>query len=456
MKIKPLLGHFLSNKTTLMLGVSRTSRISAYALSVADGKHPPRVIWAGKGLPLWVRLIAPPVLHGDLGSTPVYTTKALLDGKDAEAWIDANESAIIPQGVTPEQIVSEYATVGPAIYGATVSKPARDAAIAPPEQERPFIALHAPLWNLAKIYGAGMHEPFILWRIASDGSMFGLVRDGHCEKLVNCHVSRRDLESDPEQSAQIVRQFVRSLSGNAIDLPVMTFTPENDFVLPAAGAIPGITLLPAPRIPHMPAFCHEAWANGCGIDQELNFISFEDLQKARRLEKRDRSLRSILRMVMLTVISSFLVLGAVEGILRIVDKKYSEPMERLAAETAVVGIAEKRHDKLLAKVSDKLRFATERSRVTGLLSDLQTVLPENAWAETISITALEQDRYQVEIVAVTTESGLLGDALKNFGAIAGVNDSRLVSSEQVTLPGKSRAVRFKIKGLWRFSNGPRD
>jgi hypothetical protein len=456
MNIVHLITLLLKPSARLRLGVSRTSRISAYALAVADGKHPPRVIWAGRGLPLWVRLIAPPVLHGDLGSAPVYTIKALLDGKDAEAWIDANEPAIIPQGVTPEQIVSEYAAVGPDIYAATMSKQARDAAAAPPEQERPLVALHAPLWNLAKIYGAAMQGPFILWRISSDGSTFGLVRDGHGEKLVNCHVSRRDIETDPEQSAQTVRQFVRNLSGKAPDLPVMAFTPENDFSLPAAGAIPGITFLPIPHLPRVPAFCHEAWANGCGNDRELNFVSFEDLQKARRLEKRDRSLRSILRMVTLTVIALFLVLAAADGMLRIVDKKYSEPMEGLATQTAVVNIAEKRHDKLLEKVRDKLRFTAGRSRVTGLLSDLQTVLPENAWAETISITALEQDRYQVEIVAVTAESGLLGDALKNFGAIDGVNDSRLVSSEQVSLPGKSRVVRFKIKGLWRFSNGPQD
>jgi Tfp pilus assembly protein PilN len=456
MKIKPLLYHFFSNKTTLRLGVSRTSRISVYALTIMPAKGKPAVIWAGKGMPLWVRLIAPPVLHGDLGSVPVYEIKALLNGKDTEAWIDANESTIIPQGVSPEQIVSEYATIGSAIYAATVLKPARDAAAAPPEQERPFVALYAPLWNLAKIYGAAINAPFILWRILSDGSTFGLVRDGHCEKLVNCHVSRRDLETDPEQSVQTVRQFVHSLSGKAPDLPVIAFTPENDFALPAAGAIPGITLLPVLRILHVPAFCHEAWANSCGNDQELNFISFEALQKTRKIEKRDRSLRSILRIGLLTVVALFLILAGADGVLRIVDKKYSGPMEQLATETAVVKIAEKRHGKLLEKVRDKLRFATERSRVTGLLSDLQSVLPENAWAETISITMLEQDRYQVEIVAVTTESGLLGDALKNFGAIAGVNDSRLVSSEQVTLPGKNRAVRFKIKGLWRFSNGPQD
>jgi Tfp pilus assembly protein PilN len=453
MKIKPLLYHFFSNKTTLRLGVSRTSRISVYALTIMPAKGKPAVIWAGKGMPLWVRLIAPPVLHGDLGSVPVYEIKALLNGKDTEAWIDANESTIIPQGVSPEQIVSEYATIGSAIYAATVLKPARDAAAAPPEQERTFSALHAPLWNLAKSYGAAMPGPFILWRISSDGSTFGLVCDGYCEKLVSCHVRRRDFETDSDQTVQTVRQFVRSLSGKAPDLPVMAFSPENGFTLPA---IPGITLLPAPRILHVPTFCHEAWANSCGNDQELNFISFEALQKTRKLEKRDRSLRSILRIGLLTVVALFLVLAGVDGVLRIVDKKNSEPMERLATETAVVKIAEKRHDKLLEKVRDKLRFATERSRVTGLLSDLQTVLPENAWAETIAITMLEQDRYQVEIVAVTTECGLLGDALRNFGAIAGVNDSRLVSSEQVTLPGKTRAVRFKIKGLWRFSNGPQD
>jgi hypothetical protein len=126
MNVKPLLQLFLNNKTTLRLGVSRTSRSTAYALVAVPWKGKPSLVWAGKNLPFWVRLIAPPVVQGDLGDAPVHLVHDSLKGKDAEAWIDANESTIIPAGISPDKVVNEYAVIGPEIYAATVSRAARD------------------------------------------------------------------------------------------------------------------------------------------------------------------------------------------------------------------------------------------------------------------------------------------------------------------------------------------
>ena len=449
MNLKAVFKYLFIRKAECRLGLSRTPRAKVYALVALHEKGETSIIWAGQGLPLPVRFMAPPVIYSDLGTAPVFVTKGELGDQNAEAWIDANEKIIIPPGVESDKIVSEFSTSGTMIYAATVLKSIRDQAAEPPEKERAIISLSAPLWNIAKLYSKNLNRPFVLLRIACDGSVLGLVRNSRLEKLLNCYISCDDLTKDSQESAKIIEQYVNKLAQNDAEMPVVAYSPEPDFSMPEGFTLSLYRLQKPPMIKNLPEFCHEAYANVCFNGQEMNFLPFETVKKASRLETLMHSLRSIMITGAIVTLALLVLLVGADLCLKIIDSHYREPLEKLQAQSAIVKVAETHHRDLLQEFRDKLQFTTERSRVTGLVSDLQTVFPENAWAEEVSIALIGRDRYQCDIQAVTPASGLIGTTLETLGKVAGMSDARLVSSEQIRLADGTKAMRFKMKSLWR-------
>jgi nitrate reductase NapAB chaperone NapD len=124
-------------------------------------------------------------------------------------------------------------------------------------------------------------------------------------------------------------------------------------------------------------------------------------------------------------------------------------MEVLRSQEVIVRAAEKRHETLMKQVAGKAKFATERSRVTNLLADLQTIFPEDAWAENITIANLDKNKFQCDIQAFAYSSGKVSMVLDSIRTIKGLSNARLVYSEQTLLPDKSKAIRFKITGEWK-------
>jgi hypothetical protein len=421
-----------------------------YALAALPEKGETGILWAGQGLPLAMRFIAPPVVYTDFGTAPVFLTTGNIGDQGAEKWIDANEKTIIPPGVESDKIVSEFATAGTKIYAAIVLKSLQDQATEPLEKERPIVSLSAPLWNIAKLYSKNLNKPFIIWRISSDGSVIGLVRKNRLEKLLNCYISRDDLTNDSQQSAKTIEQYISKLAQNDSEMPVMAYSPEPDFSMPEGFSLSLYQLQKPPTINGIPEYCHEAYANACFGSQEMSFLQIEAARKPRRIEERMYSLRSIIATgVMVTLALLVLLVGA--GLcLKVVDSHYRGPVEKLQAQVALVKAAETHHKDLMQKFRDKLQFTTERSRVTGLLSDLQNVFPENAWAEEFSIALTTRDHYQCDIQAVTPNTGLIGTTLETLGKVSGMSDARLVSSEQIVLADGRKAMRFKMKSQWQY------
>jgi hypothetical protein len=452
MNYKAIIKYLFVRKAECRLGLSRTPKASIYALIAVPEKGEPCTVYAGAGagLPLFARFLAPALVYTDLGSVPVFVTTGELGEYDnAEKWIDEHERNIIPPGVTSDQIVSEFSTFGTAIYAATVLKTVRDNALVPHEKERQIISLSAPLWNIAKLYSKYLKKSFILWRIAFDSSVLGLVNDGCIQRLFNCHISCDDLKGDPQVSAKIIEQYVNKLAQNDSEIPVIVYSPKPDFSMPEGFSLSLYRLQKPPAVNGVPEFCHEAYANAWFGSSEMNFLPSESFRAARRSEIRMHSLRSIVSTGAIATLALLVLLLGADLFLRIVGSHYHGPMERLQTQAAIMKAAETHHRNLLQIFRDKLQFTTERSRVTGLVSDLQTVFPENAWAEEITIALIGRDKYQCDIQAVTPASGLIGTTLENLGKVAGMSDARLVSSEQIRLADGKRDMRFKMKSQWQ-------
>lgn len=449
MDIKALARYLFSRKRTCRLGLSRSTAASVYTLLSKSQSGETDIVYTGKGLPLFIRLITPPVVYTDLGSAPVFVTTGELKDQDAEKWIDANESAIIPPGVKSDRIASEFSVSGNKIFAATVLKSVREQCAVPLEKERQFASLSAPLWNVAKLYHKTLNRPFILWRIASDGSVLGAVMEGRVERLLNCHVNPDDLKKDPVESARAIEQYVNKLARNDSEIPVVFYSHEPDFSMPDAFSLSLYRLRRAPAIKGVPESCHESYANACYGGPEMDFLPAEKSRKARKAEAMMRSLKGVVSTGTIITFALLVLLVIADLTLALIGNKFSGPMEKLEAQATIVKVSERRQRGLLKSIRGKLRFSNERSRVTTLLSDLQGVFPENAWAEEVTISLVGNDKYQCDIQAVTPESGLIGKTLETFGSTAGISDARLVSSEQVKLTYGKTVMRFKMKGLWQ-------
>jgi Tfp pilus assembly protein PilN len=347
--------------------------------------------------------------------------------------------------------VTGYAIHGDTISCATVTVDARDKFTGIIGKSFPLTSVSMPLWNIAKLYSKTVSGPFILWRIATDGSVLGLMKDGHLDKLLHCYAGADDIRNDPAASKQLIEQFVNSLADGNGEIPVIAYSPEKDFVLPSEPFLSFYKILAMPEIRGVPAFCHEAYANACFNGQDFNFLSHEVQKKAQLADRKMHSLRSLVSISILSVLGLAVLFLGLDGLFTIVDRHYREPMLKLQAETALVKAAERRHGRLAKAVVEKVQFSTQRSHVTQFLSALQNVFPENAWAESIAIALNGKDLYQCDILAATQSSGLIAITLENLSKVAGVSNARLVSSEQGTLRIGGKGMLFKIKCDWRFT-----
>jgi len=436
-------------KATLKLGVSRTSDGSVHALIAVYGSEKSVVLSSGANLSLAARLFCPPIVITGFGNIPVLLIAAEIGKEDPEAWIDRNEETIIPNGTTPDQVINDYVVDDKRIYSVTVSTDALTPSMGSPIDGTLVHALGVPLWNLSKLYGKEITTPFVLWSISAEGSVLGYVENGTLQRLVHCCIDCDDLCKSTEESMSAIEGLVMSISGGNKKIPLVLFSPEREFSLPQNCKFHDFTLKQSPSFKCIPHYCHEAYANAFFGDEGHNFMPFDMTQKAFRRNSQFNLFRSAVRISASVTAGLFLLFGIADGVLFTVSSHYREPMAKIKTEGDIVLAAEKKRDLLLKKFREKMKFETGRSHCTTMLSDLQTVFPEGTHAESISITEIDTSTWQCEIQAFSRSSSLISNVIDNLGKASGVSSARMTYSEQVTLPDKSKAIRFKVKCDWK-------
>ena len=397
-----------------------------------------------------MRFISPPSVNGDLGSAPVFFTTADIGREDPETWIDRNEDTVLPTGVTADALVNEYAVFDSKIYSAAVAKAGRDVALLRQYDGPPPYTMNVPLWNLARLYGEQIATPFIICKISAEGSVLGLVQGGMLQRLVNCHIDCDDCTANAAEAISVIKPLCDSLAGNTRPLPVLLFSPESTFTMPVVTSEGGFAFQTAPAIKGVSAWCHEAYANARSGSPDMNFVAFDSVRKVHKLNERFNRLRTAVRIAVIGCAAVLALFAVADGVIRFINGKYHDQMERFRSQSEIVFAAEKREEMLLHFYRAKVRFAEGRSHCTALLSNFQTVFPEGAWAKTISMTSNQGAALQCEIDATAYSNGLVSEAVENMRKIAGASNVRIAYSEQIVLPDGRKAVSFKIKCEWRY------
>jgi hypothetical protein len=441
---------FIKRSAGFRLGVSRNGTSYVHALVIVDKRGACAPVSIGAGVPPSVRLLVPRLACGDLAQAPVYLLAEPLGGRTREAWLDANESRIIPSGASADAVVNVTAVVDGTIYSATVMKKARDEAARPPDDGVQWFSLSMPIWNLARLYASKVKFPFVLWKLTAAGSVLGLVEKDRLARIINCWISTKDITENPTASASEMAGFISQMSSYHNGIAIVLFCPEPAFVLPPGFAVPGHEFAPQPEFTSVPRHCHEAYANACfGDGTEIDFLPIESSRKSRELYKQSRRLFSTLRICIMALAASLLFFGAVDLVFSTVNGRCRGQLALLQAQKTMVKASEKRHAFLMRQIKEKGRFAVERTRVTELLAMLQSVFPENAWATELSVTENSPGLFTVDIQASALESALINDVLRNVRDMRGGSNARLVSSENRSLRDNAAGVKFKITFDWR-------
>lgn len=446
------LGVLFSGKVSIKLGVSRNAHGVVHALiSVNRSTKKCWVLSCGEKLPIMTHLFfSPPVANADLGQIPVSLTVSDITEKDTEAWDNhGTDDTIIPKGVSSDDVITDFVIEAKKRYSAVVNEKTTALAIESFIPNGMVKNLGVPLWNLAKLYADELHVPFVLWRISTCGSVIGYVEHGRLRNLAHCYVDYDDLIGNAQESMKTVEGIIRDLSFGDIHVPVVIFSPEKGFSLPQSCTLHEYSFQNAPSFKDIPHHCHEAYANASFGDDGLNLLPGNIEEKARKCDKRFNSFRSAMRITVLLAAGLFVFLCVSDGVMLAITNNYREMIVHSKAEIDTIKFVEKKKDQLLNKLQEKMKFETGQSRCTMLLSDLQSVFPEESWAEAISINEIGATGWHCEIQAFTRSSEHIGNVLESIRKISGVVNTRMTYSEQMTLPDKSRGIRFKVKCEWR-------
>ena len=406
-----------------------------------------RVLARGGGAGRMAKLFRSPVIHADLGTTPVTFISEEING-EADDWIDSNRERVRPVGLSENDAVTEWAVHENRAFAVCIRKEALENACRDVRFADAVIAsLSAPLWNLGRLYFQYVKKPFILVQTGNAGTLFGFVNEGRLVKLLTHWASEREISGIPPDE---IAGLCSALSDKKTDL-IVTAPSETETFPPEK--IPGYTVTPAPAIPGVVPGDHRAYAAAFGEPTRLDFTPLDDSDAARRLgEQRKRTLKWG-RTALLLAGGMFALLGVAAGSLFAVEHSVRQKAAPIRRDIAEFEQEQSRLRELNKRYSGELRLLGRESAVGHVLTELQDAFPEGIWAERISIVERDSETWDLEIIALSYSTGVIPSLLKNLERISGVSDTRMVYSEQTKL-GKRRqgksVMRVKVGGRFEL------
>jgi hypothetical protein len=442
------LTQILNPANLLRIGVAE----NRYALVATDKQGNNRLISCGDNAPRFVPWVSPLSICTQLDGAPIRLSCHGLDGADPEQWIVRHEEKLIPGGFTSDQIVNEWSVYDGKIYSATVSKSVLEKSIARIERPRWILAsLRIPLWDLARLYAASIPGPFIIWKITDKGSIFGYVRNGYLNRLLDSWVTVSERKKDQSLADKEIASLLRSLCQDepAKRIIILVENPADVEGL----TIPGYCIELPPAIKDLPAHYHEAYALACGLDSDLDFAAHEDQIRAFALEGSRKKAVSVARMccIFLAALCMGLLLAGV-----VIKGVSNRQMARLAPVRAMADkLSGYQHslDSMNSLLTQKARYLQRESAISAVLSDLQKVFPDGVYAEQISLSEISPGMWKFEVSAVSFSSALIPELLQNLNGIAGMSQARMAYSEYSTVKtpqGPKSAIRCKISAEWKM------
>lgn len=245
----------------LSLGISLNSGEIRYALVFKCKNGDYKLISSGNGIPVWLSLFTPLFSHTDLSQIPVIINAVHIGQEDPDNWIERQESGSSRKQPGNPDLIREYVVRGSTVYQIETSVEARNSSLQKLPKNLTVCTLYPPLWKLTEIYYEKVKKPFLLWKISADGSILVRTEEGKICKVCNFWPDIEDLQKKTQQVLEGLTPLLHSLSSDK--LPVIVFSPENEFTIPEAFHKSGITFENPPEIKGVPLQYHETYSLAC-------------------------------------------------------------------------------------------------------------------------------------------------------------------------------------------------
>lgn len=431
----------------LSLGISLNSGEIRYALVFKCKNGDYKLISSGNGIPVWLSLFTPLFSHTDLSQIPVIINAVHIGQEDPDNWIERQESGSSRKQPGNPDLIREYVVRGSTVYQIETSVEARNSSLQKLPKNLTVCTLYPPLWKLTEIYYEKVKKPFLLWKISADGSILVRTEEGKICKVCNFWLDIEDLQKKTQQVLEGLTPLLHSLSSDK--LPVIVFSPENEFTIPEAFHKSGITFENPPEIKGVPLQYHKTYSLACVKKDDPNLIPFDKLQSMDSFCSSWRYSVKAARWIVFLILTSFIIMLGVD---KLSDLYLYFKSDKLASVKEMLGeleTANSKLDSLLARFNEKAGFIAEESRITELLSDLQEVFPEGMWADEVTAIDIVDRGYQIDIRAIASSSGMIGSLMDNLNKIKGISQCRMIYSEQIPAKEKARGIRVKIQAVWK-------
>lgn len=449
-----LLRSLIMSPLSLRTGISGDSSSLRYVLITATksgktGGVP--VAWGeGKDIPPVLRFFVPAIAQADIGSVPAIMMHEDIGSEDPDAWIDRNETRIIPYGFTPDRIESDFSTEGTSITAVSVEKSSLDACCSDLESRVTCAAILPPLQSLAFAYRDMIREPYILWKIDTAGSVIALVENGRVRDVCHAWPDIQAYVDDPETVVADIVPLLRSLGRGELPRQLMFVKPSGSPKLPA-NRLTGISLIEPPAIPMLPDRFHEAYGNALYDGTGLQLLPFHKRQQAEARMRLWGKICSGVRFA-ITALLVLTAIGAVQlGLFKLLRLSNRTAVAAIEMEYAGMQQAKTRRDSLKTRFDVLAALVAGESSLTRLLSDMQEVFPEGTKAERITIVERDAASWNLVILAFSRSGSLMQPVITGVQKIKGMQDVSLVYSERISGRQPDSGMRFRVEAVWGLS-----
>jgi hypothetical protein len=446
-----LLATVIVEPASLRLGVtSEAGQLRWVAITAGRSGIPqPLVQGSGVHIPLWLRCIVPLVAQADMGLVPVQVVAEAIGNEDPDAWIDRNEERCRPAGFSAGQIAADYHVDGSEITVMSAAHAARDARLAALERTVTVASLLPPLSGFAAAYKAAFDGPWICWKLCPQGSVAGLIDRGKVRDVFHFWADIEAFRAAPAAVFAEIAPLFRSIGAGSSPLRLMCVTDDGTDASVVLPETDDIRFISRPDLPNVAPVYHEAFGIALDNGATAQLLPFQKQQKALRARGVWHTTLSAIRCVALGLAVLVFVGGSSIGIGRALKYADRAVMHDIDKKYAAMHAAEIRRDSLMRRFDGFAAMIGGESRVTALLSALQTVFPEGVAVEELAIVERDASSWQLVVRAVTGSSSLMQPVIGNLQAVRGVSDARMVYSEQIAGKKPIEGIRFKIEAVWR-------
>jgi len=406
----------------------------------------PELLYYCESVPWWLYLITPLVVTTECNDVRPYVTSAVCaSGEDPDAWIETNEESCIPSGFNSADIQVEHSFVNNNVYSVCMTNRDRDVGVARCKGSFLPVVLLPTYQALAALYFTKYKDDFLLLQCVSDGTVVAYIENGHIKHFVNTWPDREDIEHNTDGSREYLATVMNTCTGGKV-LPVIV-TGTGFTSCEKTGQF---KLSHPPAINNIPTAYHTAYA--CALYNDIttmNFTPFELFQKGKkRLRQYVQSITWFRHTALVTIISAAALVVVNAGI-GLYQKTNNQDLELLTQKTSVLNKLVLKRDSLLTQLEKTGVVTARESRLTHLLSDLQTKFPEGVWADEISIIEQSDSGWNVGIVALSGSTGLIGTLMKNLTETSMLTQLRMVYSEQVKDKRGEKVNKFRVESFVR-------